>query len=155
MTIQILTQKAEMLPLYPIFQQLNPKVSQARYDRLLDDMLPFGYRMVAVFEGEECLGLSGIWVATKFYSGKYLEMDNVVVAAEHRSKGIGNIMYDFIEQLAIEEGVETIMLDAYRENEKGHAFYKRLGFVPRGLHFIKPIGEWPKANFSPLPERFF
>lgn len=138
-TIQVLTQKSEMLPHYPLIRQLSPGVSEERYTYLLDDMLAHQYRMVAVFEGDQCIGLSGIWVATKIYSGRYLEMDNVVVADTHRSKGIGSLLTDFIESLALAEGCEMMMLDAYLENEKAHAFYERAGFTKRGYHFLKRI----------------
>jgi len=138
-TCQILTKKSEMLPLYDLIRQLSPGVTEIRYDHLLDDMLAHDYRMVAVFEGKTCVGVSGIWVATKIYSGRYLEMDNVVVAESHRSKGIGKILTDYIEKLALDEHCETMMLDAYLENEKAHAFYERQGFVKKGYHFLKRI----------------
>lgn len=152
--IRILTQKPEMLSIFPLFSQLNPKVSEIRFSNCLDDMVPRGYRIVAVFDGEICVGISGIWTATKFYSGKYFELDNVVVHKNHRSEGIGKLMCDFIENLALKEGVETLMLDAYRENHKAHIFYEREGFFPRGYHFVKLLGEWPQNNLSRLPEKF-
>ncbi|MFN0215079.1 MAG: GNAT family N-acetyltransferase [Saprospiraceae bacterium] len=136
---KLLTRKSEMLPHYPLIRQLSPSVMEDRYAFLLDDMLEHGYRMVAVFEGEQCVGVSGVWVATKIYSGRYLEMDNVVVAETHRSQGIGKMLTDFVEKLAREEGCEMIMLDAYLENEKAHAFYEREGFTKRGYHFLKRI----------------
>jgi len=136
---QILTEKPQMLPHYLLIRQLSPGVTEDRYIHFLDDMLEHGYRMVAVFEGEVCVGISGIWVATKIYSGRYLEMDNVVVADTHRSKGIGKLLTDFIEKLALAEGCETMMLDAYLENEKAQAFYEREGFTKRGYHFLKRL----------------
>lgn len=139
LTLHILTQKSEMLPLLPLIQQLSPSVTAERYDHLLDDMLAHGYRMLVVLEGEICLGLSGFWVISKLYSGKYLEMDNVVVSTEHRSKGVGKLMSDFLENLARREGCEMMMLDAYLENEKAHAFYEREGFTKRGYHFLKKL----------------
>jgi GNAT superfamily N-acetyltransferase len=66
-------------------------------------------------------------------------MDNVVVADTHRSKGIGQLLTDFVISFALDEGCETIMLDAYLENEKAHVFYERAGFVKRGYHFIRKI----------------
>lgn len=137
--LRILTQKHEMLPLLPLIQQLSPGLTLERYTDLLDDMLAHGYRIVAVFEGELCTGLSGFWVITKIYSGKYLEMDNVVVDVAHRSKGIGKLMSDFLSDLARREGCEMMMLDAYLENEKAHAFYEREGFTKRGYHFLKRL----------------
>lgn len=136
---QLLTQKSEMLPHYPLIRQLSPGVSEERYAFLLDDMLAHGYRMAAVFEAETCVGVSGIWVATKIYSGRYLEMDNVVVADTHRSKGIGKLLTDFVVGIARAENCEMVMLDAYLENEKAHSFYEREGFVKRGYHFLKRL----------------
>ena len=138
-TFQILVQKAEMLPHYPLIRQLSPGVTAEQYAFLLDDMLAHGYRMAAVFEGDACVGISGIWVATKIYSGRYLEMDNVVVADTHRSKGIGELLTEFVTAFALSEGCETIMLDAYLENEKAHVFYERAGFVKKGYHFLKRL----------------
>lgn len=140
-SIRVLTQKTEMLPQLTLIQQLSPGITEARYQTMLDDMLTHGYRMVSVWEDDLCVGVSGIWVTTKFYSGRYLEMDNVVVSATHRSKGIGKILNDFVELLAREEGCQMIMLDAYLENEKAHVFYERSGFVKRGYHFLKSLDE--------------
>lgn len=128
-----------MLPLAPLLQQLNPAITEAYLNELLDDMIAHGYRMAGVWEGETCLGVSGIWVTTKLYSGKYLEMDNVVVAEAARSQGIGQLMTDFITDLARQEGCQTMMLDAWLTNHKAHAFYERQGFEKRGYHFLKTL----------------
>ena len=138
-TLSILTSKRDMMSLSPLLQQLNPISTPKYLDTVLDDMIAHGYRMVTANENGEYLAVSGIWVTTKFYSGKYLKMDNVVVAENHRSSGIGKILTDFITELAREEGCETIMLDAYLDNEKAHIFYEREGFVKKGYHFLKKI----------------
>ena len=130
-----------MLPLYPLIRQLSPGVTEERYAHLLDDMLAHGYRMAAVFEGGACIGLSGFWVSTKIYSGRYMELDNVVIDAAHRSRGIGKILYDFLYEIAVREGCEMLMLDAYMENEKAHTFYEREGFVKRGFHFLNQVNK--------------
>lgn len=151
MEIRLLVQKAEMAPLYPLIRQLSPKVSEERYLKLLEDMLTRGYRMAAIFEDGACVGLTGIWIGTKIYSGKYMELDNVVVAETHRSKGIGKLLCDYATALALEEGVEMIMLDAYRENYRAHAFYEREGFVRRGFHLLRPISGWALEHPPVLP----
>ena len=137
--IRVLTQKTEMEPLYPLIRQLSPGVPEERYVHFLDDMLAHGYRMAAVFEDGLCIGLSGFWVSTKIYSGRYMELDNVVIDVAHRSRGIGKMLYGFLLDVALREGCEIIMLDAYLENEKAHAFYEREGFVKRGYHFLNRI----------------
>jgi GNAT superfamily N-acetyltransferase len=154
MDIRILTQKSEMAPLYPLIRQLSPKVTEERYLFLLDDMLAHGYRMIAAYEGEVCVGLSGIWTATKIYSGKYMELDNVVVADTHRSQGVGKKLCDFATELALQEGVEMMMLDAYRENQRAHVFYEREGFIRRGFHMLRPISGWAMEHPPVLPPEF-
>jgi hypothetical protein len=42
-------------------------------------MIPNNYKQIAVFEGDVCVGLSGLWSGTKLWSGKYLEIDNFIV----------------------------------------------------------------------------
>lgn len=138
-TFRILEHKSDMLPLWLLLQQLNPNVTESYLDSVLDDMIAHGYTMITIWDDDTCMGLSGIWVSTKIYSGKYLEMDNVVIDHNYRSRGIGTLLTDYIIQYAREKGCTTMMLDAYLENDKAHAFYERVGFVRRGYHFIKSL----------------
>ena len=140
-TFRILEHKSDMLPLWPLLQQLNPNVTEHYLDSVLDDMIAHGYTMITIWDDDTCMGLSGIWVSTKIYSGKYLEMDNVVIDHNYRSQGIGTLLTDYIIQYAREKSCATMMLDAYLENDKAHAFYERVGFVRRGYHFIKSLTE--------------
>jgi GNAT superfamily N-acetyltransferase len=75
-----------------------------------------------------------------------------VVADTHRSRGIGKILCDYATDLARAEGVEMLMLDAYRENHRAHAFYEREGFIRRGFHLLRPIGGWALEHPPVLPE---
>ena len=128
-----------MMALSPLLRQLNVTLTDEYIEACLEDMIEHGYRMAVVYDGDQCVGLSGVWVTTKFYSGKYLEMDNVVVDEAYRSRGIGTILSEFVTELARTEGCVTIMLDAWLTNEKAHAFYERQGFVKRGFHFLKSL----------------
>ncbi|MFM8372697.1 MAG: GNAT family N-acetyltransferase [Bacteroidota bacterium] len=138
-TCKIIETKEEMMRLLPLLRQLNASLTGEYVSMCLDDMIAHGYRMAVVYDGDQSVGLSGIWVTTKFYSGKYLEMDNVVVDEAYRSRGIGTVLSEFVTQLARTEGCVTIMLDAWLTNEKAHTFYERQGFVKRGFHFLKSL----------------
>ena len=129
----------EMLPHLNLIQQLTPSLTTAEYRSLLEAMIPHRYAMLAAFEGDACLGLSGYWIGHKLYSGRYLEIDNFVVDAKHRSRGIGQLLVDELIRIAQREGCMNVMLDAYLENTAGHRFYERHGFMKRGYHFIKPL----------------
>ena len=131
--------KAEMLLQLPLINQLNPDIRQKDYERMLEEMLKHGYRMIGVFDGKKCIGVSGFWLGTKLYSDKYLEADNVVIDKNYRSKGIGKLLMDWLEDEAKRKGCKMLMLDAYVENFSGHKFYYREGFITRGFHFLKKL----------------
>ncbi len=129
-----------MLKQYALVRQLNPTMPEQRYKALLQQMLPNGYRMVGVFgEAGNCIGLSGFWISTKLYSGKFLEPDNFVVDAAHRSTGVGKLLSDWMLEEAQRHNCDTVMLDAYVSNAAAHRFYFREGFHVKSFHFFKSI----------------
>ena len=130
----------EMLAQHHLILQLNPHMGQPRYEELLHQMLPNGYRMVGAFdEAGNCVGLSGFWINTKLYSGKYLEADNFVVDAAHRSGGVGKLLSDWMLEEALRHRCDTLMLDAYVTNSAAHRFYFREGFHVKSFHFFKSL----------------
>ncbi|WP_347157571.1 GNAT family N-acetyltransferase [Pontibacter chitinilyticus] len=129
-----------MLAQHPLILQLNPAMSLARYEQLLSQMLPNGYRMIGVYtEHGTCVGLSGFWINTKLYSGKYLEVDNFVVHEAYRAQGLGKLLADWMQQEAVRHHCDTVMLDAYVTNAAAHRFYFREGFHIKSYHFYKSL----------------
>lgn len=132
-----LTTIDEMMEQFPLIQQLYPDYSTEKYHNLLSAMLPNNYKQLIVVANGITIGLAGFWIGTKLWSGKYLELDNVVVHEDFRSKGIGSIMTDYLNQKAMDEQCNMIVLDAFSTNFGAHKFYMNHGFVPKGFHFIK------------------
>jgi hypothetical protein len=62
-----------------IIRHLYPDISEEKYKSYLEAMIPHNYTQVAVFDEEECVGLSGLWYGIKLWCGKYLEIDNFIV----------------------------------------------------------------------------
>ncbi len=131
----------EMLDQISIMQELYPTLTEAQYHEMLQDMIPNNYGQVAVFENNVCVGISGYWIGTKLWCGKYLELDNFIVSKSHRSKGIGKILSDYLENKANLNNCNIQSLDAYTTNFKAHRFYYNQGFSPKGFHFIKIINK--------------
>jgi GNAT superfamily N-acetyltransferase len=130
----------DMVKYISVIHELSgPGLTIDEYKKTLMEMIPNGYGQVAVLENEKCIAISGYWINTKLYSGKYLEMDNVIVIPEYRSNGIGKLLCNWCEQKAKDNNCRVLMLDAYLENEKAHKFYEREGYFKRGYHFLKKI----------------
>jgi len=143
MALQILeiTTIDEMLAQIETIRFLYPNITLEKYKSFLLEMIPHNYTQIAVFENNECLGITGCWSATKLWTGKYLEIDNFVVNPEYRSKGIGKMLTDYIEKKAIELECSSIVLDAFTGNFGAHRFYYNQGYAPRGFHFVKILDE--------------
>lgn len=141
MNTKEITTIQEMLAQIEVMQFLYPNLTLQKYESYLQEMIPRGYTQIAVFENEVCLGITGCWFGTKLWSGKYLEIDNFIVHPEHRSKGIGKLLTDFVNQKGIELSCSMIVLDAFTANFTAHRFYYNQGYGPKGFHFIKMLNE--------------
>ncbi len=136
LVVRELIDKEEMLKNLPVLQDLYPSLTLSEYSSELDLMLPHNYGQVGVFEGDICLGLSGFWIGTKLWCGKYLELDNIVVSKTQRSQGIGKLLFDFLHKKALENDCTMLSLDSYTTNFNAHKFFYKEGFAPKGFHFI-------------------
>jgi len=136
-----LTTKQGMLSNIELMRFLYPTFTVEKYDAYLTEMIPHNYKQIAVFEQDVCVGISGLWSGTKLWSGKYMEIDNFIVHPDHRKKGVGKMMTDYVDAKAKETGCTMIVLDAFTENFTAHRFYYNQGYVPKGFHFLKIINK--------------
>lgn len=139
MRIQEFTTKEEMLTSFPLIKEMYPNITQEEYSDELDLMIPNNYKQVIVFQENEMLGISGYWVGNKLWCGKYLELDNVFTSSKHRSKGVGDLIFQHLENKAKELNCTMLALDSYTDNFKAHKFFYDKGYIPRGFHFINVL----------------
>jgi GNAT superfamily N-acetyltransferase len=131
-----LTSVEEMMGTYEVLTELYPSLTQEEYANELAFMTQHNYTQVVVTENERCLGVSGVWIGNKLWCGKYLEIDNIIVSEKIRSKGVGKMIVDYLEEKAKTLGCNMMALDSYTTNFKAHKFFYNQGFSPKGFHFI-------------------
>jgi ribosomal protein S18 acetylase RimI-like enzyme len=136
---KILTDSHEMMDCYELIKLLNPKLSREEYALLINQMIPNHYKQLIALQNGLIMGVCGYWINTKIYSGKYIELDNVVVDVKNRKQNIGKQLCLKVLEIAEKENCKVAMLDAYLENEEAHRFYERLGYFKKGFHFIKKL----------------
>lgn len=127
---------------YLVIKQLyDAAFTYEKYCSFLPEMISNGYSQVALYDKEKLIAVSGYWINTKLYTGKYLEIDNFIVDNAHQSKGIGKKLIAEIEKIALQNNAKAIVLDAFTTNFGAHKFYFNQGYVPKGFHFVKFINE--------------
>lgn len=139
--IMELTTVEEMLTNIEVMRFLYPAFTAEKYESYLKEMVPHNYKQVAIYENDVCIALTGYWTGFKLWCGKYIEIDNFIVHPDHRSKGLGKMLTDYVNAKAIEEDCTMTVLDAYTGNFTAHRFYYNQGFVPKGFHFLKILNE--------------
>lgn len=136
MITKILSTKSEFLENFDLLSIMYPSLTIEEYSTELDEMMKHDYLQLAIYDQGKCIGLTGIWVGYKLWCGKYLELDNIVVDPEYRSKGIGQHIFNEVKTMAEDEGCTIMALDSYTSNFKAHRFFYNQGFTPTGFHFI-------------------
>ncbi len=121
-------------------QQLNPSLTVIDVENLLREMFELpNYICFGVYKNDKLVGISSAWTTIRFYSGKQLEVDNVIVDSTVQSKGLGKQFFQYIENWAKENNYKTIELNTYVQNFRSHKFYFNLGFSILGFHFWKKL----------------
>ncbi len=69
----------------------------------------------------------------------YVVIEDIAVAPESRSLGIGHALIDFIEASAREVGAQWAFLESGLENERAHAFFERRSYRPLSKVFGKRL----------------
>jgi GNAT superfamily N-acetyltransferase len=121
-------------------QKLNPKLTLEKVKEYQKEMFDFPtYKCFGLFLGDKLIGVSSGWITVRLYSGKQLEVDNVIIDNDIQSKGYGKKLFEFIEKWAKENNCKTIELNTYVQNSRSHKFYYNLGYSILGFHFWKHI----------------
>ncbi|MDT0607492.1 GNAT family N-acetyltransferase [Croceitalea rosinachiae] len=133
----------KMESIVPLAFELNRgKITHEVLENRLKKMLKMGgYECVGVYDNDELIGICGVWILYKLYAGKHIEPDNVFVKKEYRSRGVGELMLDYVFEYAKKIGCEAAEVNFYVANKKGQQFWERQGFESLAIHGFKKFNQ--------------
>lgn len=134
MITQELKSKEEMFCAYDVLKHMYDSLSESQYEEIIAKRAEENYRMVGVFDNDKCVCAAGFWIGTRFYSGKFIQLDNLVTLPDYRSKGVGKMIVDYVKKIGKNEDCSRLLVDSYVENFDAHKFFFREGFIIRGYH---------------------
>lgn len=98
--------------------------------RLLE-RLSHGYHYIVIFKEERILGYTEILVGDSIVYGELLYGINVgtsIVDNEFQGKGIGKLLYNRLDELAKEFGVDVVLRSTWSLNSRQLSLYNKYGY---------------------------
>jgi GNAT superfamily N-acetyltransferase len=122
---------------YPVMRELRTELSDDELAERYAAGHPDGYRLAAVFDGDECRAAAGYRILTNFVSGRHMYVDDLVTAEQWRSHGYGRLLNRYLMELARKEGCTSVQLDSNVRRREAHRFYFRERYSISAFHFVR------------------
>ena len=132
--------KEEIPQILPMIQELmGHQFSNEILTQRFSEMFQQNYECFGIYDGDQRVGVFGLWFMTRHYAGRSCEPDHIFISEEYRSKGVGKKLFKFIYDYAAQKGCETSELNSYVSNYRSHKFYLNEGYDIKGYHFLKKL----------------
>lgn len=118
----------DLLSIIPLLQILNDSIQEALLPERLREMAGQGYQCAGLYDSARLIGICGLWILTKYYVGKHIEPDNVVILVEYRSRGLGKRLLAWVHEYARSQGCIASELNCYLSNQRANAFWEKEGY---------------------------
>jgi GNAT superfamily N-acetyltransferase len=119
--------------------QLRPALTEPEFVARVELQQAEGYRLAYLEHEGEIVALGGFRLMNILWSGRTMYVDDLVVDAAVRSRGFGEKIVRWLEDLAKAEGCATFSLDSGTHREDAHSFYFRMGLRISDFHFQKKL----------------
>jgi GNAT superfamily N-acetyltransferase len=129
----------DIFSIVPLLRILNPAIPEGILRDRLSEMVSQGYRCAGAYSGDRLVGICGMWILIKYYVGRHLEPDNVVVLEDCRSMGVGRRLLAFVHEYARSQGCIASELNCYLKNGKAQKFWEREGYRKIAFHYQKVL----------------
>ena len=124
----------------PLVYDLNKEtISKDVLKSRFKEMINQNYECAGIFDGDDLVGITGLWFCTRHYTGKSVELDHVYIKPEYRNQGLGKQFMDWITSYCKDRGCESVELNTYVSNYPSHKFYYNEGMEIWGYHFFKHL----------------
>jgi GNAT superfamily N-acetyltransferase len=122
-----------------VFKLNEEKVSETVLIERFEEMKTQNYECAGIFDGDQLIGISGLWFCTRHYIGKTVEIDHVYIDEIFRGRGLGKQFMAWINVYVVSKGCKSMELNTYVQNYLSHKFYYNEGFEILGYHFLKKL----------------
>lgn len=132
---------AERRACYEVMRELRPHLgSEAEFMARIARAADESYRILGAWEDGRVVALAGYRFQENLVYGRFLYVDDLVSAADARSRRWGERLLDALSAVAAEAGCVRLVLDTGMANALAQRFYFRQGLLTSAMRFGKAIG---------------
>lgn len=140
MSIKLAVSDTDIRRCAGVMQQLRPAIGEDEFlARAKRQQAEEKWRLAYLEEGDEVVAVTGFRILDCMATGEKLYVDDLVTREDRRSKGFGEKLLTWMEQLAREEGCAVLRLDSGTHRTGAHKFYFRMGMPIVSFHFMKKL----------------
>jgi len=133
--ITVARSEQEIANCYPLMAELRPHIQS-------DEFLPpvrrlaeiAGFQLAYLTDGE-IKAVAGFRISEWLAGGRYLEIEDLVVKSEQRSRGYGSEIFDWLVEHARENNCRQVRLVSRVSRLDAHRFYQRKGMNLEAYYF--------------------
>ena len=137
MPVQLAQTDTDILKCWPVMHLLRPHLIENEFVAVVREQMQGGYCLAFVEENDLAAAAVGYRYMQKLYDGKQIYIDDLTTLAEHRGKGYGGLLLDFVQQEAEALGCACVTLDSGPTRNDAHRLYLNKGFKIVGMHFSR------------------
>jgi GNAT superfamily N-acetyltransferase len=124
---------------HPVLAELRTALSPDELAAIYAEGHPEGLRFTAVYDEGRCVAVAGWRVMATTVTGRKLYVDDLVTAADARSRGYGHELLQELTARARAAGCRAIDLDSATHRVDAHRFYMREGMPIVSFHFGRAL----------------
>ena len=102
----------DLAALLPLVQELRPHLDLALLEERFAEGSALGYEMHAVYRDGTPVALAGFRPVVSLSRGRYMHLDDLVVASTEQRSGVGRLLLAHVESEAMRRGETSVFLDA-------------------------------------------
>src|SRR5688572_7093724 len=87
-----------------VIKELRPHLNDDEFTGLIKQMKEEGYRLAYIEDGDIAASAIGFRYLQFMFNGKHFYIDDLVTLPEHRGKGYGGKLLEYVFDLAKKEG---------------------------------------------------
>ena len=135
MRVQLAQSEADIRKCWPAMYALRPHLSEGVFVEKIQELKSRGYQLAFVEENGLATSVAGFRLTEHLAWGKILYLDDLSTLPEHRGKGYGGRLLDWLFELAKAESCDQVHLDSGHHRHDAHRLYLNKGFRITSHHF--------------------